>query len=107
MAKATSVEPSVLTAKERQPSWQLIVVRVLAATVGGYAVTYWLGAALAVILPLPHSETVYLVSLLQIFIFVAVVVWVFAESSMWRMLTIMALTVGACAVPVLLHGGAH
>ena len=107
MSKATSARGNAVTTRERQPSWQVIALRVVAATLGGYAVTYWIGAALAVLLPLPASEAVYLVSLLQIFIFVAVVVWVFAESSVWRMLTIMGLTIGACAIPVLLHGGRH
>ena len=107
MAKATSAQSSPATAKELAPSWQVIVLRTLAAVVGGYAVTYWMGAALAVLLPLPPSEAVYAVSLAQIFIFVAVVIWVFAESSVRRMLIIMALTIGVCAVPVLLHGSGH
>ena len=96
-----------MTAKERAPSWQLITLRVLAGTVGAYAMTYWIGAALAVLLPMQHSESVYLVSLLQIFIFVAVVIWIFADSSIKRVAAVMALTIGVCAIPVLLHGGGH
>jgi hypothetical protein len=105
MAKAAPAQTDPATAQAPAPSWRLIAVRLLAGTVGAYAMTYWIGAALAALLPMEPSETVYLVSLLQIFVFVATVIWVFADSSIRRVAAVMALTIGVCAIPVLLHGG--
>jgi len=102
MANAAPTQTDPATAKELAPSWRLIALRTLAGTLGAYAMTYWIGAALAALLPMEHSEAVYLVSLLQIFVFVALVVWIFADSSIKRVAAVMALTIGVCAIPVLL-----
>ena len=104
MAKAAPAETDPATAEDRAPSWRLIVFRTLAGVFGGYAMTYWIGAALAALLPTEPSESVYLVSLLQIFLFVGLVIWIFA-SPVRRVAVVMALTIGVCAIAVLLHGG--
>jgi hypothetical protein len=102
MAEAAPAETDPATARELAPSWRVIAFRTLAGVFGAYAMTYWIGAALAVLLPIERSERVYLISLLQIFVFVGLVVWIFADSSIRRVTAVMALTIGVCAIPVLL-----
>lgn len=75
-----------------------IVARVIAATAGAYAASYALAAALARILPLPASEAVILSSLIGIIAIVGFALWAFAERSLARLGSGLALTIAIGAV---------
>lgn len=65
-------------ASRDQNAWKRIAVRCFAAVFGGYALLYTLGGAAAKLLPLPPSETVYLIGMVQVLLYVALVIWTFA-----------------------------
>ena len=94
--------PSVGATQDR--TWLTITLRTLASTVGGYVLVYWLGAAIAVLAPMPRSEAVYLVGLFQILVFAPLVLWIFTTRSVVRMLAIMTAATAACVLIVRLHG---
>ena len=85
--------------------WE-IVSKTAAAILGGYAVTYWLGAAVGrgfvLARVLDHSEAVYLVGMLQMFIYVGVVVWVCAGASPRRTWAGLALVTAASMAAALI-----
>ena len=64
-----------------------VALRVLGAVLGGYAFSAALVALLALILPLvgmPRSEAVVLASMLGFLIYLALLIWAFAERKLWR-----------------------
>lgn len=75
-----------------------IILRLLAAIGGGYAVAAGLAALTAVILfvtgGLPRSEAVILASMLAFLIYLVLLIWAFAERSLTR-LCLMLTIVGA------------
>ncbi len=66
------------TKSKSDEPWGPIVARVTAAIFGGYALTYTFGSAAAKVLPLRPSEAVYLISILQILVYLGIVIWVFS-----------------------------
>jgi hypothetical protein len=78
-SEASNTELSNPELKSGEP-WGQIFARVTAAIFGGYALTYAFGAAAAKVLPLRPSESVFLISMLQILVYVGIVLWVFAVS---------------------------
>lgn len=81
-----------------------VVLRVLAAIGGGYAVAAGLAALAAVALPqvtaLPRSEAVVLASMLAFLIYLALLLWAFAEPRLTR------LCLGLAVIGILSWGGA-
>ena len=79
----------------RQQSFR-IVLRLLAAIGGGYAVAAGLAALTAVILfvtgGLPRSEAVILASMLAFIIYLVLLIWAFAERSLLRLCLMLAVT---------------
>ena len=73
-----------------------IVLRLLAAIGGGYAVAAGLAALTAVILfvtgGLPRSEAVILASMLAFVIYLVLLIWAFAERSLLRLCSMLVVT---------------
>ncbi|MBN9513027.1 MAG: hypothetical protein J0H97_06460 [Alphaproteobacteria bacterium] len=73
-----------------------IVLRLLAAIGGGYAVAAGLAALTAVILfvtgGLPRSEAVILASMLAFVIYLVLLLWAFAERSLLRLCSMLVVT---------------
>jgi hypothetical protein len=104
MARSTAAQATGKTDADNGRSWGVIALRTLAATIGAYAAIYWLGGALAVLLPMPHSEIVYLVGLVQVIAFVPLVLWIFTTAAVGRMLVSIVLAPAAGFLIVWLHG---
>lgn len=82
--------------------WQ-IVSRILAATVGGYAVANISAILLSFILPMSRSEAVMTSLLLSFAIYTLAILWVFAVKSVlkaWLGLVIPSVLLGALALLV-------
>jgi len=71
-----------------------VAVRLVAAIGGGYAVAAGLAALAAVVLPattdLPRSEAVVLASMLAFLVYLALLIWGFAEQHLSRLWVIFA-----------------
>ncbi|MFZ5781184.1 MAG: hypothetical protein ACOY4R_13400 [Pseudomonadota bacterium] len=71
-----------------------IVLRLVAAILGGYAVSAGLAALAAVVLPavtlMPRSEAVVLSSMMAFLVYLALLIWAFAERRLVRLWLIMA-----------------
>lgn len=71
-----------------------VVVRLVAAVGGGYAVAAGLAALAAVALPalaiLPRSEAVVLASMLAFLVYLALLIWAFAAPRLTRLCLILA-----------------
>lgn len=71
-----------------------VAVRLVAAIGGGYAVAAGLAALAAVVLPaaavLPRSEAVVLSSMLAFLVYLALLIWGFAEQRLARLCVIFA-----------------
>jgi hypothetical protein len=81
-----------------------IIVRLVAAIGGGYAVSAGLAALAAVALPattaMPRSEAVVLASMLAFLVYLGVLIWGFAEPRLLRLCVILV------AVGIVSWGGA-
>jgi hypothetical protein len=73
-----------------------IVLRLILAVGGGYAVSAGLSALAAVTLPaataMPRSEAVVLASMLAFLVYLAILIWAFAERRLARLCAILAAT---------------
>ena len=71
-----------------------VLVRLVAAIAGGYAVAAGLAALAAVALPaaklMPRSEAVVLASMLAFLIYLALLIWAFADRRLARLCLVMA-----------------
>jgi hypothetical protein len=71
-----------------------IVLRLILAIGGGYAVSAGVSALAALVLPaataLPRSEAVVLVSMLAFLVYLAILIWAFAEPRLARLGVILA-----------------
>lgn len=71
-----------------------LILRLVAAVGGGYAVSAGLAALAAVGLPLattlPRSEAVVLASMLAFLVYLALLIWAFAEPRLVRLCLILA-----------------
>jgi len=77
-----------------------IVLRLVAAIVGGYAVSAGLAAFAAIVLPtvtpMPRSEAVVLCSMLAFLVYLVLLIWAFAERRLVRLWLFMVIVgVGA------------
>ena len=72
-------------------AWQ-IASRILAAVVGGYLLSAGLVtlAAMGLGQAMDQSEAVVLTSMLGFLLYLALVLWAFAEQRLWRIWTVMA-----------------
>lgn len=61
-----------------------VASRILAAVVGGYALTAAIAILLALVWPIPKAEAVLASTMLSFAIYAAVVIWVFATRSATR-----------------------
>ncbi|SNR79928.1 Protein of unknown function [Methylobacillus rhizosphaerae] len=61
-----------------------VASRILAAVVGGYALTAAIAILLALVWPIPKAEAVLASTMLSFVIYAAVVIWVFATRSAAR-----------------------
>ena len=77
-----------------------IIVRLVAAIGGGYAVSAGLAALAALSLPaataMPRSEAVVLASMLAFLVYLGLLIWAFAEPSLVRLCVILV-AVGAAS----------
>ena len=71
-----------------------VIIRLVAAIGGGYAVSAGLAALAAVALPsvtaMPRSEAAVLASMLAFLVFLALLIWAFAEPRLPRLCLILA-----------------
>jgi hypothetical protein len=104
MAKIASTRIDLETADGDDHSWLVIGLRIVAATIGTYALIYATGCVLAIVLPMARSESVYLIGMVQVLAFAPLVIWIFLSSSIWRVLAIMALVTAAGSVAMAWHG---
>lgn len=58
-----------------------VASRVVAASLGGYALTYWATVSLAVMLPMRRAEAVLVASMLSFVVHIGAIVWAFAAST--------------------------
>ncbi|TBU76539.1 iron transporter [Pseudomonas daroniae] len=65
-------------------AWRAVVLRILAAVLGGYAVAYAFNAALARLLPLAKVDALIVASLLSFAIYTLAILWAFGAASAWR-----------------------
>lgn len=83
----------------RMRSMVLIILRLIAVIGGGYAVSAGLAAFAAVGLPmataLPRSEAVVLASMLAFLVYLALLIWGFAERRLGRLYAVLAVTAAA------------
>lgn len=66
------------------PQWGDIALRVGAAVLGGYGLTYAFTAALARLLPVARADAVVIATLLSFAVYTTAVLWAFAAASAWR-----------------------
>ena len=62
----------------------MVASRILAAVIGGYALTAALSVLLALLLPVSRSEATLAATMLSFILYAVVVLWVFATSSATR-----------------------
>jgi biotin transporter BioY len=76
-------------------------LRILAATVGGYAVAYSLTAALAGVMfrgfGADRVDTAIVSTNLALLVFVAVCIWAFAERRLWRVAAVPVVVTLVCS----------
>lgn len=78
-----------------------IILRVLAAVFGGYALTYSALAALVLLLPLPPVEVVFFSPLFPGLIYLGAFLWAVAAPSVWRAwrdILLLTAVFGLCAL---------
>lgn len=69
----------------QQTRYRLLVAsRILAAIIGGYALTSALSVLLALLLPVSRSEATLAATMLSFVVYAVVVLWVFAARSVMR-----------------------
>lgn len=78
--------------------------RIAAALFGGYALTYYAAAALAVLLPVPRSEAVVIAVLTGLLIYASAIMWTFSARTAARAWLVLLLLVLPCAVVTWLPG---
>lgn len=98
---------SVRNAKSADAAYtKLVVSRVVAAVLGGYAVTYWAGAAVAKLTIewqiFNRTDAGMFSGLVQLVVYVTAIIWVCAASSMkkawWALAVVTALLVGVAVL---------
>lgn len=100
MSKAPIATPArraeKITRRARHPSAAEIAARVLLASCGGYLLTYSATAALARVLAVAPASAVLISTNLSFALYVAVVIWVFADSNIKRIVLAMAALALCC-----------
>ena len=84
IASAGEEDEDDLAAASGDIAWTLVASRVLAAVVGGYLLCYTFVAAAARLLPLSKPDKVLASTMLGLFLYIGVVVWVFGAKSTAR-----------------------
>lgn len=78
--------------------------RVVLAAIGGYGIAALSAALLALVLPMPRSESVSTGTLVSFAIMAAAVVWVFAARSLGRAALVLGLVAASLAAGLWLAG---
>lgn len=81
-----------------EPSWFVLVCRVVLVIVGGYAAAAGFVAGAAVMLPvlgMARSEAVTLASMLGFIVYLGLLLWGFAERRLWRLCGGIAIIAGS------------
>ena len=79
-----------------------LLARILAASVGGYALAYAFTGALALLLPVPRPDAVYISAMLAFLLYVTVILWAFAARSVLRVWLVLLAATASCALVLLL-----
>ncbi|MFV0278906.1 MAG: DUF3649 domain-containing protein [Parahaliea sp.] len=102
-----------MAGRETSPGYRwLVASRVLAAVLGGYALTSAATVLLALIWPLPQAEAVVASTLLSFTVYTCVIVWIFATRRLRTVWLGLVIATAACAalswllMPVASAGGA-
>lgn len=75
------------SATQSRNAWPALAARTALAALGGYAFTYAFTAALARLLPLDPVDAVTAASLLSFVVYLTFLLWAFAATSLWRVMT--------------------
>ncbi|GBG57007.1 hypothetical protein SPFL3102_03712 [Sporomusaceae bacterium FL31] len=84
-----------------------IILRILAAVFGGYALTNSTLAALAVLLPWPKVDILFFSVLLPPFIYLAAILWSFGAPTVQRAWRDLLTAILCCGVPALIAAWLH
>jgi hypothetical protein len=87
---------------------QDVVMRVVAAACGGYALTYAATACLMLLLPFPKSEAALTATMFSFIIYTGAIIWAFAARTpkkVWLGLLVPAMICAAVALPLARAGG--
>jgi len=76
--------------------------RLLAASFGGYALTYAFTGTLALLLPVPRPDAVYISAMIAFLPFALAVLWAFAARSAGRAWVVLLAATAPCAMVLLL-----
>ncbi len=85
------------TGKASTRAWINVLARVVLATLGGYAASAGIVAALSATMPLTgmsRSEGVVLASMLGFIVYLVLLLWSFAERRLWRLGFVLAFLAG-------------
>ncbi|HEX7027875.1 MAG TPA: DUF3649 domain-containing protein [Gammaproteobacteria bacterium] len=108
MLEQTQIKESLsaaTVARKSKPLWPQVLSRVLAAIVGGYALTYCVTAFLAVYLPMSPVDNVFVSGMLAFAVYTALVIYAFAASRHERVWLHYSLSVVVLAGLAFLPGG--
>lgn len=79
-----------------------LIGRILAAAVGGYSLAYAFAGTLALLLPVPRPDAVYISGMLAFLPFAGAVLWAFAARSALRAWMVLLTLTAPCAAILLL-----
>lgn len=79
-----------------------LIGRILAAALGGYALAYASTGALALLLPVPRADAVYISATLAFLPYLAAILWAFGARSASRAWTGLLAATAPCAAILLL-----
>ena len=65
-------------------AWMQIISRVVAAAVGGYALSSLVAIGFSIVLPMARSEAVHVGTMASFVMYVSVILWVFSTASAGR-----------------------
>ncbi|SLM50121.1 conserved membrane protein of unknown function [Nitrospira japonica] len=86
-------------------SWHDVASRVVAASVGGYAMTYAVTICVTVLLPLSRTEAVLSAAMMSFLFYVGAIIWAFAAATpmrAWLGLLLSAGVSGLIAFPLVM-----
>lgn len=79
-------------------SWQDVASRVVAASCGGYVMTYAATICLTVLLPLSKTEAILAAAMVSFLFYVAAIIWAFAAATPMRAWIGLLFSMGICGL---------